>query len=169
VSTSSDPSDTTVELTVRQCGYDHPDALALDAEVQDYYREIYGSPDTNPILTDEFAGDRGAFFIGYVGDRPVATGGWRLHDPVPTYQAVRPAEIRRMYVVAEHRRLGLARRMLTHLETTAALAGADAMILETGRIQVAAVAFYRRAGYVDMPAFGHYAGAALALHLGRLL
>lgn len=169
VSSTSGPPDATVALTIRQCGYDHPDALALDAEVQEYYREIYGSPDTNPIVTDEFAGDRGAFFIGYLGGRAVATGGWRLHDPLPGHPALRPAEIRRMYVVDGVRRLGLARRILVHLETTAAAAGADAMILETGRVQVAAVEFYRRAGYVDVPAFGYYAGAELALHLGKHL
>lgn len=48
-------------------------------------------------------------------------------------------------------------------------AGADWMILQTGRPQTAAVAFYRAFGYDDIESFGHYAGAPEVLNLGRQL
>jgi ribosomal protein S18 acetylase RimI-like enzyme len=81
----------------------------------------------------------------------------------------RPAEIKRMYVVKAARGRGLARAMLIHLEQTAATAGADAIVLETGYQQPEAIALYRSAGYRDVPRFGHYAGVDGAVHLGKLL
>jgi ribosomal protein S18 acetylase RimI-like enzyme len=96
-------------------------------------------------------------------------GGWRWHPAPLAIPAQRPAEIKRMYVVAAARRRGLARRLLAHLEDTARAAGADAIVLETGHRQPDAVSLYRASGYVDIPRFGHYADAPGALHLGKLL
>ena len=61
-----------------------------------------------------------------------------------------------MYVVPRARGLGVARRMLAHLEGTAAAAGAEVMILETGTAQPEAMALYESAGYVRIESFGHY-------------
>jgi GNAT superfamily N-acetyltransferase len=111
----------------------------------------------------------GHFVIGYASGRPVATGGWRLHTPIIGFASRRPAEIRRMYVAESARGRGFAQVLLAHLETTAQRAGADALVLETGRPQVAAVILYRAAGYDDIPSFGHYAAEDDAVHLGKLL
>ncbi len=154
---------------IEQVRYDDPDTLALTAEVQAYYRQIYGGPDSTPVDDDEFAPPRGAFFLGYDSGLPVAMGGWRWHPAPIAIPAQRPAEIKRMYVVSAARRRGLARRLLAHLEDTARAAGADAMVLETGRRQPDAVGLYRASGYVDIPRFGYYADAPGALHLGKLL
>jgi ribosomal protein S18 acetylase RimI-like enzyme len=81
----------------------------------------------------------------------------------------RTAEIKRMYVVEAARGRGFGREMLGHLERTAIAAGADAMILETGRRQPEAIALYKSAGYAEVPRFGHYAHEPAAVHLGRLL
>jgi ribosomal protein S18 acetylase RimI-like enzyme len=59
--------------------------------------------------------------------------------------------------------------VLAALETSAAAAGADWMLLETGQPQVAAVSLYRSSGYVDVERFGHYAASETALNLGRPL
>jgi GNAT superfamily N-acetyltransferase len=74
-----------------------------------------------------------------------------------------------MFVRAEVRRHGLAGRLLATLEATALDAGADWMILETGGPQVAAVAFYRRCGYVDIAPFGFYAEKPSVVSLGKRL
>ena len=55
-----------------------------------------------------------------------------------------------MFVRGGVRGRGLARPTLAGFEDDARRAGADWMILETGRPQVAAIAFYRAEGYRDI-------------------
>ena len=74
-----------------------------------------------------------------------------------------------MYVSADVRGRGHARRLLAHLETTARAAGVDWLLLETGSRQPEAIALYRSCGYGDVPAFGYYATAELSVHLGKQL
>lgn len=154
---------------MRRVAYDHPDAVVLTARVQAFYVDLYGSPDDTPFTVTEFTAPRGAFFVGYLGERPVAMGGWRFSDAGVPAAAARPAELKRMYVAADRRGQGLATQVLQALEADARSAGADWMILQTGRPQVAAVAFYRALGYSDIESFGHYAGAPEVVNLGRSL
>jgi hypothetical protein len=46
--------------------------------------------------------------------------------------------------------------VLATLEQTAAVAGARAMVLETGDAQPEAIALYTSSGYTAIPSFGHY-------------
>lgn len=66
------------------------------------------------------------------------------------------AELKRFYVVPEHRGSEVARLLLTTLIGHARSNGRDRLRLETGNRQVAALAFYRRHGFVDVPRFGPY-------------
>jgi ribosomal protein S18 acetylase RimI-like enzyme len=157
------------ELQLRQVRYAHPDVAALEAEAQQFYIKIYGGPDETPYTTADFSPPRGAFFVGYLCDEAVAMGGWRFRPPGMPRVAQRPAEIRRMFVQERVRGRGYARIMLAALEASAAAAGADWMLLETGQPQIAAVALYRSSGYVDVERFGHYADSETALNLGRAL
>ena len=43
------------------------------------------------------------------------------------------------------------------------------MVLETGRPQTAAIAFYRASGYVDIEPFGFYADEPDVVSLGKRL
>ncbi|CAA9378109.1 MAG: hypothetical protein AVDCRST_MAG21-1580 [uncultured Nocardioidaceae bacterium] len=157
------------DIDLRKTPYDHPDTRALTDLAQAYYRDIYGGEDDSPLDAGEFSAPLGAFYVGYLGGQAIAMGGWRLHEPIPCFDAQHPAELRRMYVAPQHRRQGYSRRLLGLLEDTAHTAGADAMVLETGRVQREAVALYRACGYVDIPSFGHYAHEPDAVHLGKLL
>jgi len=66
------------------------------------------------------------------------------------------AEVKRLYVAPEGRRLGLARLMMTQLEADATRRGIPVVRLETGPALEAAVALYRALGYVECKAFGGY-------------
>jgi ribosomal protein S18 acetylase RimI-like enzyme len=156
------------DLLLRRVPYDHPDAVALTEAAQGFYVLLYGGPDETPFTPEEFDPPQGAFLVGYLGDEPVVMGGWRF-TAAAIPGAVRPAEIKRMYVREDRRGLGLARRMLAALEADAAAAGADWMVLETGSPQTAAVALYRSSGYTDIERFGYYADEPDALNLGRPL
>jgi GNAT superfamily N-acetyltransferase len=157
------------ELELRQLPYEHPDVAALEAEAQQFYIKIYGGPDETPYGTADFSPPRGAFLVGYVDDEAMAMGGWRFRTPGVPRTAVRPAEIRRMFVQDRVRGRGYGRIILAALEASAAAAGADWMLLETGQPQIAAVALYRSSGYVDVERFGYYADSETALNLGRPL
>ncbi|HEY0165594.1 MAG TPA: GNAT family N-acetyltransferase [Jatrophihabitans sp.] len=156
-------------LSIREVGYDHPDARQLIAEVQAEYVQRYGGPDASPVDPLEFRPPRGLFAVGYLGGEPVAMGGWRRHDDEhpQTSWAAPMAEVKRMYVAASVRGRGYARTMLAHLEDTARQAGARWLLLETGQRQPEAVQLYLSCGYQPVPAFGHYADTELSIHLGK--
>ena len=52
--------------------------------------------------------------------------------------------------------------MLAELERTAAAAGHEVVVLETGTEQPEAMALYVSAGYHPIDGFGHYAGQPLS-------
>lgn len=157
------------DLDLRECRLDHPDAVALIDAVQRFYVGLYGGPDTTPIDPAEMARPDGTFCLGYLQEVPVTMGGWRFsHEPI-AMPVQRPAELKRMYVVPAYRGRGLARDLLQYLESSASAAGADAMVLETGRPQFEAVTLYRACGYADIERFGHYQAEPDAVHLGKLL
>ncbi len=156
---------------IRAVPYTHPAVTLLVAEVQQEYVVRYGGEDDTPIDTSELEPPHGLFLVAYDGDVPVAMGGWRLHVEARSGRVPgeRAAEIKRMYVVAGARGRGLARRVLAELERTAAAAGCDLMVLETGQAQPEAIALYRSAGYTDIPPFGHYTDSDQSVHLAKAL
>ncbi|RZT84650.1 acetyltransferase (GNAT) family protein [Pseudonocardia sediminis] len=145
-------------IELRIAGLDHPDAVALNDEVQSYYRRIYGDGDLTSLLSEQFEAPRGVYLVGYDGDRAVASGAWRALDPEPADDVVREgdAEIKRMYVVPDVRGKGHARAVLAELERTALAAGRRRMVLETGTEQPDAVALYASSGYTPIGTFGYH-------------
>ena len=59
--------------------------------------------------------------------------------------------------------------MLTHLELTAAAAGVEALLLETGLKQPEAIELYESSGYTPVPGFGHYRWSPLSRCFGKRL
>jgi putative acetyltransferase len=66
------------------------------------------------------------------------------------------AELKRMYVHPSHRSKGLASKILAELESIAKSNGYKYTVLETGKNQPEAVAFYIKHGYTQVPPFGKY-------------
>jgi GNAT superfamily N-acetyltransferase len=147
----------------------HPDAALLVEEVQQEYVVRYGGRDETPLEPAHFEPPEGAFFVGYLDGRPVASGAWRRRRDVAVDGTVATAEIKRMYVAPSARGRGLARAMLAHLEQTARDAGAEVMILETGLAQPEAIALYESSGYTPIPDFGFYKDAPLSRCFARRL
>ena len=147
----------------------HPDAALLVEDVQQEYVVRYGGRDETPLEPGYFEPPNGAFFVGYLDERPVATGAWRRRHDVVVDGLEESAEIKRMYVALSARRRGLARAMLAHLETTAREAGAEVMVLETGLAQPEAISLYESSGYLPIPDFGFYKDAPLSRCFARRL
>lgn len=72
-------------------------------------------------------------------------------------------EVKRMYTVPGSRGKGIATRVLNELELWAADLGYEKCILETGKRQPEAIAFYKKNGYTIIPNYGQYAGVENSL------
>jgi GNAT superfamily N-acetyltransferase len=153
-----------VEVDIRVEPFDGPDAQKLIALVQEEYIDRYGGVDETLLDPAEFTAPKGSFLVGYVGTLPAACGGWRLLEHAPG-----TGEIKRMYVVPEHRRTGLARVLLAALEDAMRQAGCTRVWLETGERQPEALALYRSSGYEPIDGYGHYKDAPLARPMGKTL
>jgi DNA-binding MarR family transcriptional regulator/GNAT superfamily N-acetyltransferase len=95
---------------------------------------------------NELVPPAGRFLIAYLRDEPVGCGAVKHHPGAPS-------ELKRMWVAESARGLGIGRRLLTELEASALRSGASTARLETNRALVEAIAMYRSAGYVEVPAF----------------
>lgn len=157
-------------MVLRPRDLGHPDSVALVAAVQAEYVVRYGGEDSDAMDESVFVPPRGLFLIGYVDGLPVASGGWRCVGPEDDPELQRGnAQIKRMFVVAAHRGRGLARAVLAELERTAALAGRQRMVLETGSMQPEAIGLYESSGYRPTTRFGYYRDAPNARHYAKLL
>jgi DNA-binding MarR family transcriptional regulator len=88
----------------------------------------------------------GCLLVAYLHSEPLGCGAVKHH-------ADAPSEIKRMWVSASARGLGIGRRLLAELEARAVESGASMTRLETNRTLVEAIALYRSAGYREVPAF----------------
>ncbi|MEV6260932.1 GNAT family N-acetyltransferase [Streptomyces sp. NPDC051784] len=145
-------------MNIQPRPFDHPDAVKLNDMVQLEYAERYGDGgDVTPLDATMFDPPRGLYLLAYdAQDRPVATGGWRGQEENEEGYSDGDAEIKRMFVTAEARGNGLARRILAALEADARAAGRTRMVLETGDQQPEAIALYTSSGYTLCSKFGHY-------------
>jgi DNA-binding MarR family transcriptional regulator len=95
---------------------------------------------------DELRPPQDVFLVARVRGEPVGCGGLKLRSR-------KPAELRRMWVSAGVRGLGIGRRLLSELEARARASGARSVRLETNRSLTEAIGLYRASGYREIPAF----------------
>jgi GNAT superfamily N-acetyltransferase len=143
------------EVVLEAVPFDSDLATTLVAEVQQEYVRRYGGHDETPVDPDEFAPPDGTFLVARYGAVTIGCAGMRRHD-------TSTVEVKRMFVRAEHRRRGHARRLLRALEDRAREQGYRRVILETGLAQPEAIALYASAGYLPVEGFGHYRDAPLS-------
>lgn len=88
----------------------------------------------------------GDFVLVYVDGEAVGCGALRHHPG-------QVSDLKRMWVAAQARGLGLGRRLLAHLEGLAREHGSREARLETSDVLPEAIALYRSAGYAEVTAF----------------
>ena len=140
-------------------------AAAQDAMTA-YFAELAarfpaGFDPTRYLDPDDYNPPHGRFFLAMSGDETLACGGLVWIDE-------NTAEVKRMWVDPAARGRGLASRLLTFLEQTAAASGRLIVRLDTNPVLVEAIAMYRKAGYRDIERYNDnpYAGAWFEKHLG---
>jgi GNAT superfamily N-acetyltransferase len=132
--------------------FDAPDVFALVEAQQRELTALDGEGDIGPSRdASMFEPPNGIFWVAREDDRPVACGGIARFDDTR-------AELKRMYVLPEARGRGFGRAILVALEGEARRLGYEAIVLETGELQVPAVELYVSAGYEEIPCYGPYAG-----------
>jgi GNAT superfamily N-acetyltransferase len=89
--------------------------------------------------------------VAYEYGNPIGCGAIKEYAP-------NVMEVKRMYTVPGSRGKGIATRVLNELEIWAADLGYKKCILETGKRQPEAIAFYKKNGYTIIPNYGQYAG-----------
>ena len=93
---------------------------------------------------EDFRPPEGNFLVAYVDGRPVGCGGLKRLAPDTV-------EVKRVYVRADARGLGVARALLEALESAAAAAGYTVVRLDTGANQPEALELFQTAGYEPIP------------------
>jgi putative acetyltransferase len=73
-------------------------------------------------------------------------------------QAPDSMEVKRMYVLPENRKGGIASQILTELEHWTHELGYPKCVLETGKRQPEAIELYKKNGYKIIPNYGQYIG-----------
>jgi putative acetyltransferase len=148
-------------------------------------REPYGSPLSRPLtnaqaneLVERYGGWEGAgaepepavfddpdgyFAIARLEDRPVGCAGICRCD------GEQIAELRRMYVAPEARRLGVARALMNELEARARRLGYRTLRLETGPEQPEAIRLYEASGFAVIPNFGPYSAQRRSICMEKAL
>ena len=99
-----------------------------------------------PAEVDELRPPAGLFLVATLHGEPIGSGALKFHGAEPT-------ELKRMWVAANARGLGVGRRLLTELERRAAAGGSDTIRLETNQSLTEAIGLYRTAGYREVEAF----------------
>lgn len=154
-----------MQVGVRRASLASPAATKLVAALNEEIQGRYPEPLDDfyfSLERDEVEPGRGAFALAWVEDRAVGCGAVRLIDDDT-------AELKRMFVVPEFRRRGVAGAVLRFLESEALAVGAARVVLETVATPPDAVALYRGAGYGQIPRFGPYVDSALSYCMAKSL
>jgi len=128
------------------------DVRALIGELDRILSAEYTPEQRHGLVLDEIFKPDIRFFLARSNGIPVGCGGVAFFGDF--------AEVKRMYVRDVARGRGVAQALLARIESEARDTGFAWLKLETGVRQVAALRFYRRAGFRDCAAFGAYATMA---------
>ena len=119
------------------------DLAERDGEDNAFYAQFNGIEQLNNCV------------VLYVDDNPIACGAFKQFNKVAV-------EIKRMYVLPEHRGKGLASRLLLALESWAKELNYSNTVLETGLRQPEAIALYKKNNYTiieNYPPYEHMANS----------
>ncbi len=149
-------------LSVRPTPPDHPQVLALIAELDAYLASLY-EPEDVYILDLAALKEPSVTFVGaWDGETLVGCGAMRLKPGEPETDGRPYGEIKRMFVSPARRGERIAQQVLDALEREIRQRGIDRALLETGPPQVEALRLYTRSGYAPRAAFGGYPDNAAA-------
>lgn len=128
---------------------ENADLLSLVALLDEELKQRDGEDHYFFAQFNKLAGVLGVV-LAYLDDRAVGCGAFKRHSDDE-------AEIKRMFVLPDHRGKRIAAEVLAELESWAIESGFKACVLETGFKQPEAISLYKRSGYEVIPNYGQYA------------
>lgn len=136
-------------ITVLRTTSANPDFIALVKELDAYLKIVDGD---DHDFYNQYNGIENLDYvvIAYINKVAVGCGAFKPYQN-------NKAEIKRMYSQPTHRNLGVATQVLAELEKWAKELNYQSCILETGKRQTEAVAFYQKCNYQQIPNYGQYA------------
>jgi ribosomal protein S18 acetylase RimI-like enzyme len=149
-------------VEILEVAFDHPDAVALRAEAVAELGRRYGGDDDAHEVID--AATIVVTMIAVVDGVAVAGGSVRDVSGTDdgrgrgTEHPAATGELKRVFVLPEHRGRGVARRLTVELERAVRQVGFRSLVLETGTAQPEAIALYTSLGYEPIESYGRYAG-----------
>ena len=126
-----------------------PEARLLIAQLDGYLTKLYPAESNYLLSIDDLKQPNVSFLTARVGGKIVGCGAFVDHKR-------EYAEIKRMFVLPEHRGQKIGFRILQELERRAQRDGLALIRLETGVLQAEALKLYERAGYHCCGPFGTY-------------
>ena len=154
-------------LDIRPTPPDHPQVLALIAELDAYLASLY---DPQDVYIVDLAGlqEPSVTFLGaWDGDSLVGCGAVRLMPAEPETDGRPYGEIKRMVVSAARRGERIGEQVLNALERGLRQRGIDRALMETGEELVQAARMYRTNGYAERGPFGEYLDNGSSLFLEK--
>jgi DNA-binding MarR family transcriptional regulator/ribosomal protein S18 acetylase RimI-like enzyme len=124
---------------------------AYAAELDARFEAGFDTGRSRPVAAAELRAPAGLLLVARLRGEPVGCGALRLRPTGPAGEG--PAEVKRMWVAASARGLGVGRRILSELEGHARRLGAPALRLDTNRSLTEAIALYRSSGFVEVAPF----------------
>ena len=119
---------------------------AYAAELDSRFDTGFDPDHSIPVTADELTEPNGLLMLARLRGEPVGCGGLKLHGD-------EPAEIKRLWVAASARGLGVARRLLDELEAQARQRGVRVLHLDTNKDLTEAISLYRSTGWVEVDRF----------------
>lgn len=141
---------------------DQPDVVELITELDRYQSTLY-PPESNHFVDIATLAQPNVLFAVARGSDGAA-GACGAIVLGPDY-----GEIKRMYVHPRLRGQGVAKALLSFLETAARERGCTLLQLETGILQDEAIGLYKRSGYERRGPFGDYQEDPLSLFMAKRL
>jgi putative acetyltransferase len=151
-----------VEICVRPVDPTTPAVTELLAALDAYQSALYPPASVHLLPAAALDASDAAFLGAFAGGQLVGCGGY-VRD------AGEYGELKRMFVHAQARGLGIGRRLLAALEAHAAAAGLTVLRLETGVSQPEALRLYEGAGYTRRGPFGSYTADPLSVFMEKRL
>jgi len=144
------------------------DVGALLQQSRDYQNELYPPESVHQDNTSSLLADQ-VYFIGVFqtkneGELLLGIGAIKFFDGLPAY-----GEIKNLFVPPEHRGKGVAKVIMSALETRLKDQGAHLCRLETGPSQLESIGLYHRLGYRQCDLYGDYQPDPLSLFMEKKL
>lgn len=138
-----------------------PEARVLVTESSEALQSVYAADQIFTMEPEDLAAPNAQFLVARVDGRPAGC--------IALVDLLRYGELKRLFVSASARGMGLGRRLVLEAETAARDIGLSLLRLETGPELVPAVRLYTSLGYAARGPFGDYADLPCSLFLEKRL